>query len=200
MLSKEEMKANQMRIEMILTEKCGNRKIEGLLDYLRKTDFYTAPASTRFHGAFEGGLSQHSLDVYDWAVKLAPIFGINVGEGSIAIAAICHDLCKVNLYKAGIRNKKVNGTWVQVPCYEYDEKESYGGHGSKSAIIAMQLFEGTLTYDEATAINCHMGFSDCGPNGVSSIGNAYNACPLAYLIHVADEAATYITKRYEENE
>lgn len=201
MITQEEQKANQMRIEEILINKCGHRKgIDNLIKYMRETDFYIAPASTRYHGAYPHALLEHSLDVYDWAVKLAPVFGINASEDSIAICALCHDLCKVDFYKASTRNKKVDGVWVSVPCYEYEEQFVFGGHGSKSALITARLLEGELTDEEATAINCHMGFSDCGPNGVASIGNAFQSCPLAWLIHVADEAATYITRRYEGEE
>ena len=41
-----------------------------LLDFLEnKSDFFTAPASTRFHGACEGGLLRHSLNVYECLVQ-----------------------------------------------------------------------------------------------------------------------------------
>ena len=74
----------------------------------------------------------------------------------------------------------------------FDEDFCYGGHGSKSVYLAQKYIP--LTNEEAVAINCHMGFADRSPNDYS-LGNAYEQYPLAWLLHVADESATYIREK-----
>ncbi len=167
--------------------------IEALLDWLCKADFFTAPASAHYHGAYAGGLCQHSLDVYRYAKKLTFLLPKEPSEESLAVATLFHDLCKVNLYKTDRRNQKINGEWREVPFYVIDEKFHFGGHGSKSVYLVQQFMK--LTTEEAAAINCHMGFSDGNPNAVRDIGNAYHQFPLAWLVHVADEAATFLPDR-----
>lgn len=166
--------------------------IEKLLGWIDKTDFYKVPASTKYHGAYEGGLCQHSLDVLSQAVPLANAYGIEASIESLTICSLFHDVCKANFYKEEMRNQKVNGEWVQVPFYTVEEKFPYGGHGSKSVFLIERFMK--LTLEEAVAINCHMGFSDAG-NAAMNIGRAYEKYPLAWIIHVADEAATYLLKR-----
>lgn len=167
--------------------------LEPLLDWICKADFFTAPASTKYHGAYEGGLCQHSLDVYSYARKLAFLMPEQPSEESLAIASLFHDICKVNIYKTEKKNQKIDGVWKEVPFYVVDEKFHFGGHGSKSVFLIQQFMR--LTTEEAAAINCHMGFSDGSPNAVRDIGNAYQQFPLAWVVHVADEAATYLLDR-----
>ena len=167
--------------------------LEDLLDWLGKADFFTAPASTKYHGGYAGGLCQHSLDVYRYAKKLAFLMPEEPSGESLAIASLFHDLCKVNLYKMDKRNQKINGEWQEVPYYIIDEKFHFGGHGSKSVFLIQQFMK--LTTAEAAAINCHMGFSDGNPNAVRDVGNAYHQFPLAWVIHTADEAATFLLDR-----
>ena len=166
--------------------------LEDLLNWLQKSDFFTAPASTRYHGAYEGGLCEHSMDVYDMARKTIEAFGLTLNEESVLVSALFHDLCKVNFYKKDIRNQKIDGQWQEVPCYTIDEKYCFGGHGSKSVYLVQQFMK--LKTDEAAAINCHMG-AVTGGDAVRDTSNAYHAFPLAWAIHVADEAATYLLKR-----
>ena len=82
-----------------------------------KADFFTAPASTHYHGAYAGGLCQHSIDVYQYAKKMSFILDKEPSEESLAIATLFHDVCKVNLYKVDKRNQKINGEWKEVPYY-----------------------------------------------------------------------------------
>ena len=88
-------------------------------------------ASSKFHSAYEGGLCDHSLNVYN-----AMIDRYNDGkpDESFAIVALLHDLCKVNFYVESTRNVKENGAWVQKPYYTIDDKLPYG-HGEKSVYI-----------------------------------------------------------------
>lgn len=161
-----------------------------LLAWLEESDFFTAPASTKFHGNYEGGLCEHSVNVWEELVRLLKAYPeIKVSAESAAIVSLLHDLCKIGCYKQELRNQKVGGVWVQRPVYVFDEDFCYGGHGSKSVYLAQKYMN--LTEAEAVAINCHMGPWDRSP-GDYSLGNAYENYPLAWLVHVADESATYI--------
>ena len=183
----------------ICSDKIHREGMDKLLDWLEKSDFYRAPASSKYHGAYEGGLCEHSLDVLEQALKIVPILPQKIDDvESLAIACLFHDVCKVNYYKPDKRNKKVNGTWVEVPFFSVEEKFHFGGHGSKSVFILQQFIK--LKPEEAVAINCHMGFADCGPSNVGDISNAFEQYPLAWLVHVADEAATYLLNRKAEDE
>lgn len=168
-----------------------------LLAWLDSTDFYSAPASTRFHGDHAGGLCEHSIHVWEELIRLLKAYPeIRVTAETAAIVSLLHDLCKIGCYKQELRNQKVNGVWVQRPVYVFDEDFCYGGHGSKSVYLIQSHMN--LTQVEATAINCHMGFADRSP-GDYSLGSAYEQTPLAWLLHVADESATYIreSKKHE---
>lgn len=172
---------------------------EELLDYIESTDFFTAPASTRFHGAYEGGLCEHSVNVFNELVRLLKAYPeVKVSGETAAIVSLLHDLCKANCYKTEMRNKKnEDGKWVQVPFYTFNEDFCFGGHGSKSVYLIQKHMN--LTDEEATAINCHMGPWDRSPNDYS-IGNAYEKFPLAWLTHVADESATYMVEGNSDGE
>lgn len=161
-----------------------------LLDYLESSDFFTAPASTRFHGDHEGGLCEHSIHVWEELLRLLNAYPeVKVSGETAAIVSLLHDLCKIGCYKTELRNQKVNGVWVQRPVYVFDEDFNYGGHGSKSVYIIQKYMN--LTDQEAVAINCHMGSWDRSPSDYS-LGGAYEQNHLAWLVHVADESATYI--------
>jgi len=164
-----------------------------LLEWLEHSDFFSAPASTKFHGDHHGGLCEHSVHVWEELIRLLKAYPeIRVTAESAAIVSLLHDLCKVGCYKTELRNKKENGVWRSVPTYVFDEDFCYGGHGSKSVFLAQKYMN--LTEQEAVAINCHMGPWDRNPNDYS-VGNAFEAYPLAWLVHVADESATYIREK-----
>ena len=172
--------------------------IDDLLNWLESTDFFTAPASSRYHGAFEGGLAMHSLNVYRRLKDLTVFYGCEEGNTedinmeSVAIVALFHDLCKVGYYKASTRNVKndATGQWEKVPFYKIEEEFAFGGHGSKSMYLVQHFI--MLSPGEAAAINCHMGPWDRQDYGKP--GQVYESNRLAWLLHVADEAATYIDK------
>ena len=167
--------------------------IMDLLDWLCRADFFTAPASTHYHGGYAGGLCQHSIDVYQYAKKMLFLLDKAPSEESVAIATLFHDLCKVNLYRMDKKNQKINGEWKEVPVYVIDEKFHFGGHGSKSVFLIQQFMK--LTTEEAAAINCHMGFSDGSATTIRDVSNAYHQFPLAWIVHAADEAATFLPER-----
>ena len=154
-----------------------------LFDWLCSTDFFTAPASTKYHEAYPGGLVEHSLRVFHELCRLLKAYPeLKVTAETAAIVTLLHDLCKANFYGTELRNKKNEyGQWVKVPTYVVDEKFKFGGHGSKSVFLIQQFMK--LTPEEAVAINNHMG------DNVEAF-NAYRAFPLAFLVHTADMAAT----------
>ena len=164
-----------------------------LLEYLLSSDFFTAPASARFHCSFEGGLCEHSLNVYDCLVsylnmpRTKEIMGVSYSEESIAIVALLHDLCKVGVYKKGFRNvKNEQGAWQRVDTFEYDDKLPYG-HGEKSVYIISGYMK--LTREEAFAIRYHMGYSST--EDARNVSAAFEMFPLAFALSTADSEATY---------
>ena len=171
---------------------------EKLLDWLdKKTDIYTAPASPRFHGACEGGLCMHSLNVYD-ALHVSVLSECE-SEESYAICALLHDLCKANYYKLGTRNVKneATGQWEKAPFYSVEDLFPYG-HGEKSVFLIERFMK--LKVEEAVAIRWHMGgFDDAARGGCFAISEAYDKYPLAVKLHIADQQATYLLEHRTSN-
>ena len=185
---------NKERFIDIFSSKVKREGADKLLEYLTSnSDFFTAPASARFHSSYEGGLVDHSLNVYDCLVNYlnsdsAKRFGFEYSEESVAIVALLHDLCKVGVYKKGFRNvKDEKGTWQRVDTFEYDDQLPYG-HGEKSVYIISGYMR--LTREEAFAIRYHMGYSSEreDPRNVSA---AFEMFPLAFALSTADSEATY---------
>ena len=175
-----------------------NIKREGadkLLDYLLSpsSDFFTAPASTRFHGNYQGGLCEHSLNVYHCLLdylereRVQDLYGLSYSPETIAISALLHDICKVNVYKESTRNVKEGNVWKQVPYYEFSDDLPYG-HGEKSVYIIGGFMR--LTREEAFAIRYHMGFSGC--EEARNVSAAFEKYPLAFALSVADMEATFL--------
>lgn len=180
---------NKNRFIELCNKNISRAGIEDLLGYLDKSDFFTAPASTKFHGSYTGGLCEHSLNVYDELVRIAGLYKSRseTSMESIAIVSLFHDLCKVNLYGTEKRNRKNDaGQWESYDAYNIAEKFCFGGHGSKSVFIVQNYMK--LTAEEAAAINCHMGSWD----GNKDVSKAFEQFPLAWMLHVADEASTFI--------
>lgn len=169
--------------------------MEDLMAWLERSDFYTAPASTRFHGNYTGGLLEHSLNVYD---KLSGFVArypeLEISPETVAVTALFHDLTKVNYYTVSSRNVKddVTGAWHKEPFYKTEDRLPLG-HGEKSVIILQSFIK--LTRDEIFAIRWHMGSFDCAVKGGDySMGNAFETCPLAVMTHLADMEATYLVE------
>ena len=173
----------------IATREIHRAGIEDLLIWMESTDFYTAPASTRYHGCFEGGLAMHSLNVYSQLKKLCSWYECDASDESIAIVALFHDLCKVGCYKTEMRwRKDSNNQWEQYPTWKFEEDFAYGGHGAKSVFLVQSFMR--LTPEEASAINCHMGQWDA--TTYSNPTAVFERNKLAWLLHVADEAADFL--------
>jgi len=171
---------------------------EELLKFLLSSgsDFFVAPASTRFHLSVEGGLVEHSLHVYhclkDYLSRprVRNDYGLSFTEETVAIVGLLHDLCKVNVYQKSMRNVKDKaGTWVQVPSYDYSDALPYG-HGEKSVYIISGFMK--LTREEAFAIRYHMGFSDTEEK--NHVSAAFEKFPLSFALSVADMEATYLVE------
>lgn len=180
------------RFIQIARENISREGLEDLLDWLEKSDFYKAPASSKYHGSYEGGLCEHSIDVFEYAKRVVALYDGEINMESLAITTLFHDVCKVNMYKLEMRNKKIDGAWVEVPFYTIDERFHFGGHGSKSVYQVQYYMK--LNPDEAAAINSHMGFAP-GGDSIRDASNAFAQYPLAWLVHVADEAATFLLDR-----
>ena len=183
----------------------GNIKRDGadkLLEFLEKSDFFTAPASTRFHGAYEGGLLRHSLNVYECLTaylereRVKEQYKLNVSDETAAVVALLHDLCKVNFYTISYRNSKneKTGQWEKMPYYSINDTLPYG-HGEKSVYMISGFMR--LSREEAMAIRWHMGFS--GIEDKNTIGAALEKYPLAFALSVADMEASYFIEGREGN-
>lgn len=172
-----------------LCEKINRPGMSEFLDWLNTTDFYTAPASRAYHGAYAGGLLEHSLNVYDELVRLLSVYPeVQISEETTIVVSLLHDLCKIDFYATERRNRKndTTGQWEKYDAYTIKEKFCFGGHGSKSVYLAQHFIK--LTPEEAVAINCHMSSWD----GNKDVSNAFEQFPIAWLLHVADEGACYI--------
>ena len=182
--------------------------IEGLIEFIRKSDFYTAPASTRYHSCHEGGLLEHSLNVYDClnAKCKGELWSeMNVTEANIIISALLHDLCKSYYYGTEIKNKKVyseHGTksdsngrfdWVSALAYVVDDKIPYG-HGEKSVMMIEEFIK--LEPVERYAIRWHMGFTE-PKESWNTLGVAIRKYPLVLAMHTSDLEATYLLEKEE---
>ncbi len=194
---------------------------DDLMDYIRtKTDFYTAPASTQYHLSCEGGLLQHSLNVYDCLVakKESPVWKRvleDIPEESLIILALLHDLCKVNFYVKGTRNQKTydadkvaaaepwqrkhddmgDFVWETVLRYEVNDIMPLG-HGEKSVMLINCFMK--LNVPEIFAIRWHMGFSE-EKSQYKALGEAMEKYPIVLALHEADLEATKLLEDVSGN-
>lgn len=194
--------------------------IDKLIEFIRKSDFYTAPASTRFHNCHEGGLLEHSLNVFDCLynkIKSTDVFKKALSdsakefwdtdelEKTIVIVALLHDLCKMFMYEVEMKNKKIysdHGSkkdsqgrydWESVLGYTVNDRVPYG-HGEKSVMMIEQFI--TLTKEERFAIRWHMGFTE-PKESWNTLNAAIRMYPLILAVHEADLEATYMLEKEE---
>ena len=179
----------------IYTTKIKREGADKLLEYLLSpaSDFFTAPASARFHSSVEGGLVRHSLNVYDCLVgylgsdHVKNDLHLEYSDESIAIVSLLHDLCKIGVYKKGFRNVKDDkGVWQRVDTFEFDDPMPYG-HGEKSVYMTTPFMK--LTREEAFAIRYHMGYSST--EDARNVAAAFEMFPLSFALSTADSEATY---------
>lgn len=195
-LSDAQVEENKSTFLSILGGIVEREGLEDLIAWLERSDFFYAPASTRFHGNYDGGLCEHSLNVYKCLLSMVERYAeqYTIPKESVIVAALLHDLCKANTYKKGSRNRKnADGRWESYLTYEFDERFP-GGHGEKSAFIIQQFIK--LTPDEYLAIRWHMGGYDCAVKGGDrAISNAYDQCKLAAMLHLADSEASHLLEK-----
>lgn len=180
--------------------------VDYLADFIEASDFFTAPASTSYHSDFEGGLCKHSLNVYDNVVKLNELYGADLSEDSMKLAALLHDLAKIDFYELNIANKKQysssgqqhdsigNFDYVQKPYYKIKDSVNrsytFGEHGVVSFIIANKYIK--LTDAETAAIINHHGVYAATNKPIEDITEMFQRYPLAAILHLADSASTYL--------
>ena len=190
-----DLEKNKQRFLELFRTNVKREGMEDFLEWLEKSDFFVAPASTKFHSNVQGGLCFHTLNVFDRFIKnLEMQYGANWQKEfsleSATIVSLLHDICKVDCYKMEMRNVKIDGEWVKQPYFCCDESLPYG-HGEKSVYIVSSFFK--LTREEAMAINWHMGgFDQRVMGGSYALSNAYYQYPVAVLLHVSDVEATYL--------
>ena len=220
----EEMRQEEMKEFEELLLWTGREGMDNLITYIRASDFYTAPASTKFHGSFMGGLLHHSLEVYknldkktgggEHNVWREALDTDKVDADSIIIVGLLHDICKTHFYTTELKNQKSydpdkvaaadrwqvkhdnNGDfiWETVPVYAVDDKIPYG-HGEKSVMMIENYI--TLKPVERYAIRWHMGFSE--PKELyNTLTAAIERYPLILALHEADLEASYVTEERNE--
>ncbi len=175
----------------IFAQKVQREGKAAFLEWLERTDFFTAPASSRFHCAFPGGLLHHSLTVYQ--VMMEKHFDPKSdNEESFALCGLLHDLCKAQFYKVSMRNVKneQTGQWEKKPFYQVEDLFPYG-HGEKSVFLIERFIR--LKPAEAAAIRWHMGgFDEAVKGGSMALSGAFEKYPLAVKLHLSDLEASYL--------
>jgi len=174
------------------------------LAWMESHEFYTSPASSRFHGDFPGGLAVHSLMVAYQALKLAPaVFTDWMSSKAAAkdtycytaedvfVAALAHDFCKAGFYSTSYRNTKdIFGNWKKTPYYTVKSEVRNLGHGNESVLLLLDSMPSYLKKRPVIeAISRHMGFSDLTDTEKMNYSN-FLSNPLVLLIQLADQTAS----------
>lgn len=192
-------KQDKINIFESLLMSTGRTGIDKVIEYLRKTDFYDAPASAKYHSNYETGLLDHSLMVYSIAeaffekMKLIdPELAITIPEESIIISALLHDVCKVCFYKKTVKWKKdEHNDWIQYDGYEIEDSFPIG-HGEKSVIMLLKIGL-DLNPCEMLSIRYHMGFfGESNVEFKNAMKSSIKMCPLVVLLQQADCSATML--------
>lgn len=188
MLTNEEMEVNYQKYkDLLLSTK--REGIEELVKSFDRTDLKTAPASTKYHNDFEGGLVLHCLNVYEEISKMKELIEkYDIPEDTLILTSLLHDICKINVYIEDTRNvkNKETGQWEQIPYWSFKDKQPWG-HGEKSIILAQWYIK--FRPVEVGMIRNHMGFAR---DEIIQVSNLFKECPEAVLLHNADMIATYI--------
>ncbi len=206
---------NKAEFEELARKYIKREGLEKVLAWLEQSDFYSAPASTQYHLSVEGGLCQHSLNVFHSMVELCNKYwnkeesddniynGDNLEQDgafnmeNIAIVALFHDICKANCYVRDFKNVKVNGKWEQQEYWKWDEQFVYG-HGSKSVYILQQYMR--LYIDEAQAIRFHMGGREdpLSQQYERQYATIYDNSKFAVMLYLADNWSCFLIENEKE--
>lgn len=175
--------------------------IDNVIKMLEESDFFTAPASTKYHGSFDGGLCVHSLNVYQQMMYLKKIevhmfkqLEEKLKDESIILTSLLHDVCKIGMYKKTKKWKKdENNKWVEYEAYDYNNNPFPAGHGERSVITLLKCGL-SLTDDEILAIRWHMGKFDVSDYSLKTFDEAADQTPLVSILVSADYLASRITE------
>lgn len=210
---------NKERFETLMMAVSDRPGFDRLMDYIEKSDFYKAPASTRFHLSCEGGLLQHSLNVYDALIGRMQlqedgeyhyiVSGKSIASfslGTLTVVALLHDICKTGFYAIEYRNKKIYSDtgskrdaagrfdWKVVSTYTINDKNPYG-HGEKSVMMIEEFVK--LSMEERYAIRWHMGMANCDQEQLQAFNASCELYPLVLLLHNADQEASHFMESTE---
>lgn len=174
---------------------------ESLKAFLDESDFWTAPASTKFHGNFKYGLSFHSIYVLKQALSFAcPLLKnfqtcrfakqFSITAEDIFISSLAHDFCKTDFYCIEYRNTKdITGNWVKKPMYKAKGDSRNLGHGNESVLKLIKIMPSYIdNRNVLEAVSMHMGFSDISESQTYNYSN-FSQNPLVLLLQLADETA-----------
>ena len=180
--------------------------IEQVLVKLEELGFFEAPASSKFHLSCKGGLMEHSMNVYnaalmirEQAVKSRPELEEQLPLDSVAICTLLHDVCKTDIYKEGILNRKnADGFWEKYLGFQVDYNSGLPlGHGEKSVIMLLS-WGLELKPEEMLAIRWHMAAWDLplqSGEHKESLNAAKAMTPLVSLVQLADGFASGLLER-----
>lgn len=191
-VSSEERRAATKKKILDLLRKVNRPGMTDLISWLEQSTFFEMPASARYHGNYEGGLAEHSLNVYEALVKLRQVYIQQFGGTekipieSVILCSLCHDFCKIDFYTKVLKNVKnvETGQWEQKQVYAYSNQYNMG-HGEASVFLVQNYIR--LSYEEILAIRWHMGAYDSAVKGGDrSISLASEQTPLVPLLHMAD--------------
>ena len=200
MLENEQIEKNYTEfIELLKSVKRDG--IDNLIEYLNSSDCKLAPASTKYHCAYAGGLVEHSLNVYRQLSDLLEFVyrdkesGVPFSKETIILVGLLHDISKVNYYTLRTKNVKKDNTWVQELVYQVRDSADrfvYGSHSQNSVYMISNFIK--LTYEESLAILHHMGGVDYTEDTISTknVSEAFEKSTLALLLHQADQQATFL--------
>ena len=204
------MNSKERFIELLRSVKREGAQIEKLISKLEESGFFTAPASTKYHSSFEGGLCQHSLNVYDNLSLLCKSRDIQVSEDSLIICALLHDMSKMNMYEECVKNAKVykptGGKVDEIGRFDWEAQKAYrtkeaadrfvyGNHEQTSLFMISRYIP--LTLEEEVAILHHMGGVGEDSNRSVQISEVFNRYTFALMLHLADMMATFIDERID---
>lgn len=182
-----------------LLNSTGRKGIDKAIKYMEESDFFVAPASTRFHGNYSGGLAEHSLNVYEIFKRKNVEYDLGLSEDTMKIVALLHDMCKINFYTVYDKNVNIAGAgkkpkWIKMPAYGVNDLFPVG-HGEKSIIILQHFIR--LSKEEIFMIRWHMGGYEPSQN-YNNISNTWNMCKAGVALHTADLESSYILEEHFE--
>ncbi|MBV4422944.1 HD domain-containing protein [Clostridium tyrobutyricum] len=190
------MKSEEIKDKIIeLLSSTTRKDIDKVIEFLKSSDFFEAPASTKYHGNYNGGLAEHSLNVYRLFADKNEKFDLGLSKDNVIISALLHDFCKINFYyKALCWKKDKSNKWKSYIGYKVKDNFPVG-HGEKSVIMIQHFID--LTKEEIFLIRWHMGMTE--PKEMQmNLNNTYNIFPAAVAIHTADMEASYLLEIHVE--